>query len=99
MSVSRCKAETTSMQFQMWQVYLEEDRDIPTVDQWYLAQVAYEIRASQPSRRRKRYKLHDFLIKFKREVKQKIKSTNKTSKDFWFGLLGMKRPDKDGNGT
>lgn len=66
MSVQRCQRETTSTEFLDWQEYLQKDLDSPARSDYYLAQVAAEVRRMNCAKPRA-VKLDDFLLKFQKQ--------------------------------
>ncbi len=92
MSLQRCQEETSSSDFVLWKVYLEEELNGFHREDYYLAQIAQEIRmvlAKKPSQ----IKLKSFLLKFVREQEQRQLSREeytKRSKSFWFSMTGFK---------
>ena len=98
MPVDRCMDETTSTQFVMWIEYLNQEWNVPTKLDLYLAQIATEIRRTILKDPRKP-KVKDFILKFTDSNKKEQTSVSKVdaktkmerSKAFWLGALGIKR--------
>jgi hypothetical protein len=85
--------KTTSSEFVEWAEFLEDERSESTVDHFYLAQIAAVI-AQAHSKKGKKVKLSDYLLKF-RPTRKKVDRKNFTnSKSFWLGLVGLNRKDK-----
>jgi len=92
------QAWTTSTEFVMWMEYLEREHSAFHREDYYLAQIAAEIRmANARCRSPKRIKLKDFLLRFKtRRKKRQVvpldpEKRMKRSKNFWLSALGIKR--------
>lgn len=92
MSVQRCQCEISSSEFMDWIVYLDEEMNLFHREDFFLAQIATEIRRSfvkDPSK----VKFKDFLIQFKKKVEPKklsIEERSKRSKAFWGVTLDEK---------
>lgn len=101
MSLQRCMAETTSTEFSDWQTYFQEDLNYPAKGDYYLAQIAAEIRRWM-SKTPETVRVEHFLLKFNTGAKRKmtaqeVKDRVESSKARWRAFLhgGRKR---DGNG-
>lgn len=96
MSVQRAQHEITSSEFLDWIVYLDEDINGFHRGDYFLAQIAQEIRrsfVSEPDT----VKLEPFLIKFETKKKEKKKKLTKEEatrrmKSYWGTIL--KNPNK-----
>jgi len=94
MSVSRAQYEISSTEFLEWITYLDEDANRFHREDYYLAQIAAEIRRSFVKEPIK-VKIESFLMKFKRKEKAKKLSKEertKRAKAFW-GVI-LKHPKK-----
>lgn len=87
---------TTSSEFTMWKVYMEQDINAFHPEYYYLAQIACEIRRVL-SKHPNKFKTKDFLIKFqfagqdkKPPTKEEIERRMALSKAYWFGAVGTK---------
>lgn len=73
--------ETTSSEFVEWQIYLQQKREVEdssvTRQEYYLAQIAYEVFNCMRSKRTA--KIEDFLLKF--TTKQKKSNTKINPED------------------
>ena len=84
---------TTSREFVLWKVYLDELWHRHTRWDYYLAQIALEVRRLFAGKAASKYKISDFLITFTRpqqvdpEVAQRQRL--ESSKSFWLGLVGL----------
>lgn len=96
------QAKTTSTEFDEWQAILEEDDNLSSKQDFYLAQIALEIRRAN-SKRPKRFKLSDLLIRFKTREEltpKKVMSEEEkkkhiaASKQAWLGAVGFGKPKK-----
>jgi len=81
-------------EYLLWLSYFEVQTENPTTDQWYLAQIAQEVRRVL-SKNKKSIKLKQFLLKFtkgKEQPKQPVdpQEATKVVRSRWFGRLGMK---------
>lgn len=73
MSLKRCKRETSSIEFVMWLVWLEEQELTQFSKQdHYLAQIAMEIRRTITPK--KQLSLKNFFIRFTRTKERKVKT-------------------------
>lgn len=75
----------TSTEFLDWVAYLDADANAFHREDYFLANIATEIRRSYVAKPAS-VKLSDFLIQFKGKVKQKkmdVKERMKRSKSFW----------------
>lgn len=63
-SLQQVQQETTSSEFVLWMVYLRELPNRFNAQYQYLAQIAYYIALSLPWKRKPKFKLKDFLMKF-----------------------------------
>jgi hypothetical protein len=89
-------AETTSTEFVEWQEYFEKELNMPRREDYYLAQVAAEVRrgiAKTPAS----VKTNHFLLKFTTEEKKpipiseaEIQQRTANSKAKWFAIANMK---------
>jgi hypothetical protein len=95
MSLQRTKRETTSSEYAKWLSFLEmEDWHKTTKTEWYLANIATEIRRSYVKKPGS-VKLKNFLLKFTKQ--DSVSSSRLTpeerlarSKAAWGAALGMK---------
>lgn len=89
MSLQRVKSETTSAEFVRWRRYLDDKVNRFHRDDYYLAQIAYEVHLSRNPK--SKYRLKHFLFKFGRDRKPKttVEERSKHSKGFWSGFLGL----------
>lgn len=85
MSKQRCQQETTSTQFLDWLAYLEWDVNSFHREDWFLAQIAKEIRRTIAKEPDKEIKWNQFLIKFTHE-KKKLKKVDRMK-----AAMAMKR--------
>lgn len=75
MPLQRCQQETTSSEFVKWMAYLERDANAFHRQDYYLAQIALEVRrifAKHPNK----MNLDDFILKFEQERKKIEKQTS-----------------------
>lgn len=86
---------TTSWEFVLWKVFLQERLNRPEIEHYYLAQIAAEIRRVLAKKPRE-ITFKDFLFKFKipgRKEKPEVlteeqkKEHMDKSKRYWFGLF------------
>ena len=91
MSKQRCQNEITSSEFVDWMVYFDEDLNRFHREDYFLAQIAQEIRRVL-SKKPDKIKLDSFLLKFeyaKEKVPMSRKERMEMSKGFWFGMAGF----------
>lgn len=96
MSLQRCMSETTSSEFVDWQRFFKQELGNPTRGEYYLAQIAAEVRR-HIARKPLDVDKSQFLMKF--EYSSGEADTHKTpvdpetkvatSKAFWFGFVGI----------
>lgn len=88
----------TSSEFVLWRVYLEEEVNHFHREDYFMAQVALEVRrvlAKNPNK----YKLKDFLIKFRSDkpepqrplTEEEKKQRVAKSMAYWLGITGAKK--------
>ena len=89
-------AETTSAEFEMWKVYLEEDLNIHGKQDYYMASIVCKIHECFSGKGSKKVKLEQFLLKFKRSKakkvvvkKQTVEEASKISKSIWKRIVGL----------
>ena len=88
-------AKTTSSEFTMWMIHLDKEMNRHDKIDYYLAQIATEVRRGNV-KDPKKLKLNDALIQFEKAGKKK-KNKNTPSigaKAFFFGMLGMNPKDE-----
>lgn len=91
MPTQRCQEETSSTDFVMWMEYLEMEVNAFHREDYYLAQIAAEMRRSFV-KNPKKVKLDDFLLKFKNKVIRKgmtKEERTKIAKSFWGALTSL----------
>lgn len=92
MSVQRCMAETTSSEFVDWVEFRRMNMNNPDRADYYMAQVACEVRRSVVKHPNK-VKLSDFLLKFttkhkdEKPTQEEIQRRTQASKAAWFARL------------
>jgi len=94
--IAELKQKTTSTEFVIWMEYLERDVNAFHPENFYLAQIAAEIRRSFV-KNPKQIRLKDFLLKFimpEEPKKLSIKERSKRMKRFWFFHVGLKNKVK-----
>jgi len=74
MSLQRCRAETTSSELTLWKVHMEEETYEHTKQDYYLAQIAQEVRKVL-SKKPNNIKLKSFLLSYERAKKKKKQMT------------------------
>lgn len=89
--VQRLKAETTSMEFATWCVYLERDLNERDSKDIALAQIAAEVRRVLHKNPRS-VKVEDFYVTYNTGQHRKKEQAKKmaNSKAFWLAGLGIK---------
>jgi len=97
MPLQRVKAETTSTEFVDWLQYLEQDWNRPRREDWYLAQVAAEVRRSRVMEPGK-VKTKELLIEFEsgertddgnKPTEEQLATRTARSKAAWFTRVGQ----------
>ena len=102
MSVQRCMAETTSSEFVDWVSFRRTDMNNPSRIDYYLAQIAAEVRRSNVKHPNK-ITVKDFLLKFtpksnpnKPPTQDEITKRSMASKSMWMGILKKARKPPEG---
>ena len=97
MSLQRCQTETTSTEFLDWQQYLVQEINFPRKQDYYLAQIAAEVRRVM-NKNPNSIKVEDLLMKFEGHVDEEEKPTpidketrTASNKSKWFGITGYKK--------
>lgn len=93
MSLQRCQEETSSTQFLDWIEYLKWDVNAFHREDYYLAQIACEVRRILAKDPNKEMDLKRFLFKFvKKERPKRLtkKEATKRSKRRWLSWAGIK---------
>ena len=85
--------ETTSSEFVDWMEYFNQEINFFHREDYYLAQIATEIRRTIVKNPRT-VKVKDFIIKFLRKDEKSLQKDaeekTKQSKAFWLGAFGIK---------
>lgn len=95
MSLQRCQRETTSNEFKEWCQFLSDEWQAPKREDYYLAQIAAEVRRTI-ARNPQRVNVKDFLLRFKFPKKGHVLTEKEkaqrlaASKARWFAIVGMK---------
>jgi hypothetical protein len=111
MSLQRCQAETTSTEFIDWMAYLENDVNAFHREDWFLANIAREIRVlreiiigmfAKKAKSRIVVELEQFLLKFTTKKEAKKTTTEKEEveksermKKWWLSWAGINTPKKN----
>jgi hypothetical protein len=82
----------TSSEFVMWAVYLEDQWQEVTKEDYYLAQIALEVRRTK-AKNPAALKLKHMLIQFASKTKKSTQETLQASKNYWMGLVDHKQRD------
>ena len=82
----------------MWCEYLTQDYNYPDRHDFYLAQIATEVRrGSINCVHPNKVRMRDMILKFdtkKKDVKNRtLEEADRQAKAFWFGLVGYKPKD------
>jgi hypothetical protein len=88
MLVGDLKERVTYREFLEWLVFLNNEEERQTKQDYYLAQIAAEIRRGQVTNPRS-VKVKDFLVEMTTTPKQKKKMER--SKSFWLGMVNVKQ--------
>ena len=95
MTVQEAQAKITSSEFAEWIAYLELEINAFNTQNYYLAQIAAEVRRGHVEHPEK-VKVEDLLMKFKFEGdKQKVldpETRAAQSKSFWKAAVGYTKP-------
>lgn len=92
MSLDECAQKHTKRQIAAWLVYLKQKWDNPTTTEYYLMQVAAEIRRTKAKNPR-RVKVQDLRIVFKSNknhrnmTEEEKKRAAQASKNAWIGMF------------
>lgn len=99
MSLQRCQKETTASEFVEWHRFLRDEWQVPKREDYYLAQIAAEVRRTI-ARTPGNVKSDDFLLKFKFPSKERVLTEAEkeqrmhASKARWLALVGVKGGQK-----
>ena len=90
-SLEEAQRKISSEEFILWKVYFDWDVNAFHRDDYFWAQIAYEIRCVL-SKNPKRHKPEQFLIKFEEAKKKQesVETRTTRSKLFWLSLVGVK---------
>lgn len=101
MSLDEVKAKTSSSQFILWMEYLDWDSNAFDKQNYYLAQIAAEVRRSYIAKGAK-VKIEDFILDFKRkdETPRPLSEQQATDrmKKMFFAATGLTGGAKKGKG-
>lgn len=92
MPVQELQQKTTSMEFVMWMEYLDREESQHDKMDYYLAQIAAEVRRSYVEKPKK-VRIQDLMLKFEQPSPKKemdLDSMTRSHKQFWFASLGLK---------
>lgn len=87
MSLQRCQEETTSTQFLDWLEYLKQSVNIRRREDYYLANIATEVRRTI-AKNPQNVKIDSFLLEFTTETSKKKKRKN--TLNTWLAWAGIK---------
>jgi len=92
------KQKTSSTDFMMWLTYLELDLNLFHREDYYLAQIAAEIRRGNVKQPRQ-IRVKDFILEFKREKVRdtrglSLEDRTSISKRFWKAVVGFTQKRK-----
>lgn len=90
MSLQRCQKETTSTEFVEWIEYFRQDFNVRRREDYFLANIACEIRRSVV-KNPKSVKLKPFLLEFETEP---IKKERRNTLNTWLAWAGVKSRKK-----
>jgi len=93
MSLQEAQAKIPSTEFVLWREYLKLEYNRPRREDFYLAQIAAEIRRAHFTKPEK-VRLLDFIIKFKKPKKvdkRTFMQRLKASKMFWFKTADFRK--------
>ena len=92
-SIQEAKAVIPSMEFTQWMLYLEMEEERHTKQDYYLAQIAAEVRRpniKNPSK----LQVEDMLLKFEKRDRMKkevsVETMTANHKQFWMASVGLK---------
>jgi len=79
----------------MWKIYLEEDFNKHSKQDYYLAAIVAKIHECFSSKNSPKVKVSQFLLKFivdkkKPKKAETVEEATKRSKRFWFNMVGLK---------
>jgi len=89
--------QMSSSEFIIWAEFLKQDFNHPDRHDYYLAQIAMEVRrGSMNCRHPNKVKFEDLLMKFeidKKDEPKTLEEADERSKKFWFALTGYELKD------
>ena len=99
MPVQRLQRETTSTEFVEWLAYMRHDLGVVRREEYYLAQIACEVRRvlrSNPNSVKLRHFLFKFMTGGEKETpptQEEVEKRTALSKARWFAIVGVgKKP-------
>ena len=99
MSLQRCKQEHTWTEYLVWQTYLNQEFEKPSLTDHYLMQIACVLVNIFSGKGSKRLKMDDFKLKFRKPKKAtgklSLEQRVAQSKAAWFAVTGYKRQKED----
>lgn len=98
MSVARCKHEVSWREYLSWLAYFEQEWDRPSRTDYYLMQIALEVARMMAGKKKGRFKLNQFLLKFGTHERRRGKvdpiAAAKKAKALWAARLGLQKRDE-----
>jgi len=101
MPIQRVMSETTSTEFAEWQAYFRQELEATTREEYYMAQIAAEVRRGNAKNPRG-VRLEDFILSLKTTDaeaeaegdeppdEETLARRTAVSKAFWFGVANYK---------
>lgn len=90
MTVRECIDKHTYREYQMWMAYFEEEWKEPTLSDYYLMQIAQEVRRVL-SKNPNNVKLEDFQIKFQDKESEPKKYDPDLSRAVWTSIANQSK--------
>lgn len=90
MTVQECIDKHTYREYQMWMAYFEDEWKEPTLSDYYLMQIAQEVRRVL-SKNPNAVKLEDFKIKFQDANAEQKKYDPEFSKAIWTAIANQSK--------
>ncbi len=89
MSLQRCQDETSSTEFLDWLEYLKQDINVRRREDYFLANIAKEIRRTVVKNPQS-VTLEPFLLEFEVKVEKPVKEKRKSTLGNWLAWAGLK---------
>lgn len=89
-SLAEAQTKVSSTELLLWKAYIEWDTNAFHREDYYLAQIAAEVRRAFGGKKAKKVKVDDLLLKFTtgKPKAESVGTRTTKSKMFWLGIVG-----------